>query len=180
MQRPRFSPVEVSIPPDSRTVLFDSGYPHLIVRGGAAMIALVSIVLCLDVIASFFNLPFLNFHAPLGRLVAFLATSGLAWWCSMFAFARNVLYLDSESNRLLMYGPGMDFRLKEYFSVAVSKIAAIAVQYHHSPGPGGRHDWTIEWIDGDGSHHGLVRLPVEEDAQVIARRIGQAIGKPVE
>jgi hypothetical protein len=180
MQRPRFSPVEVSALSNSRTVLYDSGYPHGIVRGLSVTIALVALVMSLDVLASFFNVAFLNHHAPLGSLIALLASSGLAWWCSMCAFARNVIYLDTESSRLLLYGPGYHFRLKEYSSVSLSKIFAIAVQYHHSPGPADRNDWSVDWVDDAGQPHELARMLFEQESRDTARRIGEAIGKPLE
>lgn len=179
MYRHRFSPIATPSTPNKRVILYDSGFPHLILRWVAFVLASWAFILLLDIVASFFNWFLLNHNAPLGTIVTFLATGILSWWCAMYGFARLVIYLDSDANQLLLYGPSYHFQMKELSSVTSSKIAAIAIQYHHSPGPGGREDWSVDWIDNQGDRHELACLPSEEEAQTIAHRIGQAILKPI-
>jgi hypothetical protein len=164
---------------DRRAVLYDSGYPHWIVRLPAAAVSAAVILLFAALLASYFGWDRFKIESPLGRPIALAAAGGLSWLCLLCVFTRNVVYFDPDSDRLLLYGPGYAFRIREYRGIAVSQIAAISVQYHHSPGPAGRNDWTVDWIDATGHRQEIARMPLERDSRDAARRIGEAIGKPV-
>jgi hypothetical protein len=163
-----------------RAVLYDSGYPHPIVRMVSLIIALSASILFLDVLLSYFGLDFFKETSHSRRPLALALTTGLAWWCTMCAFARLVICHNPESCLLLFYSQGFFFRIRERSHVAASTIVKLAVRYIQSSGLTGRSEWTVQWIDNAGHFHEILACNVEKECRDAARRIGEAIGKPVE
>jgi hypothetical protein len=163
---------------DRRTViLYDSGHAHTIVRILAAAIAMIAAVVFFDVAASCFGCDFFKADYPRGKPLALVFAFALAWFCAQCAVARKHVFYDSTSKCLVMRSPGFIFRKIDVF-IAASNVVRVVVRYVH--GPLTSHYWNVEWIDNAKRRHWLIQSYVEYDAREAARRIGEAIGKPVE
>ena len=165
---------------DRAVLLYDSGHPHVIVRGFAVGIAFIAGGAFLDTLAlSLGGISFLHVQHPMGRPIALLGTFALTWFCVGCVIGRNRILVDQAADRIILRGRGLMFRQRDICYDAC-KIKAVVVRHVHA-GIGIR-GWDIELVKADDRRRWLTRFEERNEAAAreLAERIGGAMRKPTE
>ena len=167
---------------DRETLLYDTGHIHPVVRVFCAALGLIAGVLFLNVAAdSILGVSLLNGPCPYphGKPVALLGAFVLTWFCISCVIGRNRILVDQTANHIILRGPGLALRQRDVCYDGF-RIAAVRVRHVHAGI--GISGWDIELALADGRHRWLTRWDESDEAGArdLARRIGEAMKKPVE